>query len=160
MISMHINVRVLLHCALVDFTYRVHTLLESNRYVRCALIDFSKAFDMVDHVILARKLLPLASTGFHHPSLLTEHKPPNLAFTSRRSWPLTGQSFKVLALDQTTNTFHNVRPWPQASRYHKLSSQICWCFTFVSSRHPVHLLNSRWPMSSTGPEKIKRQLTY
>ena len=46
-------------CALVDFTYRIHTLLESNRYVRCVLIDFTKAFDMVDHVILARKLYRL-----------------------------------------------------------------------------------------------------
>jgi len=34
-------------------------LLESSRYVRCVLIDFSKAFDMVDHVILARKLFHL-----------------------------------------------------------------------------------------------------
>ena len=88
-------------CALVDFTYRVHTLLESNRYVRCVLIDFSKAFDMVDHVILARKLYRLHSSfAGSCPSLLTEHKPPNLAFTSRRRWPLTGQSFEVLALDQ------------------------------------------------------------
>jgi len=51
-------------CALVDFTYRVHTLLESNRYVRCVLIDFSKAFDMVDHVILARKLYRLQVPAF------------------------------------------------------------------------------------------------
>ena len=41
-------------CALADFTYRIHTLLESNQYVRCVLIDFSKPFDMVDHAILAR----------------------------------------------------------------------------------------------------------
>jgi len=32
-------------CAFVDFTYRIHTLLESNRYVRCVLIDSTKAFD-------------------------------------------------------------------------------------------------------------------
>ena len=46
-------------CALADLTYRVHTLLESNQYVRCVLIDFSKAFDTVDHVILSRKLFSL-----------------------------------------------------------------------------------------------------
>jgi len=46
-------------CALVDFTYRIHTLPETNQYVRCVLIDFSKAFDMVDHPIFARKLLAL-----------------------------------------------------------------------------------------------------
>jgi len=46
-------------CALADITYRIHTLLESNQYVRCVLIDFSKAFDTVDHVILARKLFHL-----------------------------------------------------------------------------------------------------
>ena len=51
-------------CALVDFTYRIHMLLESNQYVRCILIDFSKAFDMVDHAILARKLFSLQVPGF------------------------------------------------------------------------------------------------
>ena len=44
-------------CASVDFTYRIHTLLENNCYVRCTLIDYSKAFDMVDHAILVRKLV-------------------------------------------------------------------------------------------------------
>jgi len=31
-------------------------LLETNSYVRCLLIDFSKAFDVVDRGILAAKL--------------------------------------------------------------------------------------------------------
>jgi hypothetical protein len=31
-------------------------MLESNSYVRCLLIDFSKAFDVVDHAIIIRKL--------------------------------------------------------------------------------------------------------
>ena len=39
-------------------------MLESNQYVRCILIDFSKAFDMVDHAILARKLFSLQVPGF------------------------------------------------------------------------------------------------
>jgi len=42
----------------------MHTLLESNQYVRCVLIDFSKAFDTVDHVILARKLFCLETPVF------------------------------------------------------------------------------------------------
>jgi hypothetical protein len=35
-------------------------MLETNEYVRCLLIDFAKAFDTVDHVILLRKLNLLA----------------------------------------------------------------------------------------------------
>ena len=50
--------------ALADLTYRIHTLLESIQYVRCVLIDFSKAFDTVDHVILARKLFCLETPVF------------------------------------------------------------------------------------------------
>ena len=39
-------------------------MLESNQYVRCVLIDFSKAFDTVDHMILARKLFCLETPVF------------------------------------------------------------------------------------------------
>jgi len=63
-------------CALADLTYRIHTLLESNQYVRCVLIDFSKAFDTVDHVILARKLFCLETPFFIIQwimSFLTDH---------------------------------------------------------------------------------------
>jgi hypothetical protein len=35
--------------ALVYLTHHVTKMLETNRYVRCLLIDFSKAFDTVDH---------------------------------------------------------------------------------------------------------------
>ena len=31
-------------------------MLENNKYVRCLLVDFSKAFDIVDHEILLNKL--------------------------------------------------------------------------------------------------------
>jgi len=35
--------------ALVDITCKVNLLLEGNEFVRCILVDFSKAFDTVDH---------------------------------------------------------------------------------------------------------------
>ena len=31
-------------------------MLESTKYVRCLLVDFSKAFDSVDHLVLVKKL--------------------------------------------------------------------------------------------------------
>jgi len=34
-------------------------MLEQNNYVRCLLIDFTKAFDTVDHIILLSKLIQL-----------------------------------------------------------------------------------------------------
>ena len=37
----------------------ITSLLEENHYVRCLLIDFSKAFDKVDHIILVQKLKTL-----------------------------------------------------------------------------------------------------
>ena len=42
--------------ALVHFTYRASEMLTDNQYVRCLLIDFSRAFDTVDHSILMSKL--------------------------------------------------------------------------------------------------------
>ena len=35
--------------ALVDLTHNIFDMLEDNKYVRCLLIDFSKAYDSVDH---------------------------------------------------------------------------------------------------------------
>jgi hypothetical protein len=43
-------------CALVYFMHHVTRMLETNSFVRCLLIDFSKAFDIVDHVTLLEKL--------------------------------------------------------------------------------------------------------
>jgi len=34
-------------------------MLENNNYVRCVFIDYSRAFDMIDHLILIRKLTAL-----------------------------------------------------------------------------------------------------
>ena len=45
--------------ALVYLTHNVTRLLENNKYVRCLLIDFSKAFDTVNHAILLDKLAKL-----------------------------------------------------------------------------------------------------
>jgi len=42
--------------ALVYFTHQLTKMLEQNAYVRCLIIDFAKAFDTVDHVILLHKL--------------------------------------------------------------------------------------------------------
>jgi len=46
-------------CALTFFMHHVTRLLEDYSYVRCLLIDFSKAFDVVDHGILVSKLFRL-----------------------------------------------------------------------------------------------------
>ena len=48
-------------CTLADHTYRIWILLETNQYGRYVIpvIDFSKAFDTVNHSVLARKLLAL-----------------------------------------------------------------------------------------------------
>jgi len=38
--------------ALVHFMHHAKLMLENNSYVRCLLIDFSKAFDIVKHTII------------------------------------------------------------------------------------------------------------
>ena len=50
--------------ALVHFVHRVTKMLEHNAYVRCLMIDLSKAFDSVDHVVLMSKLVQLKFTYF------------------------------------------------------------------------------------------------
>ena len=40
----------------VDIMHKISMLLETSEYVCCLLIDFSKAFDSDDHVILINKL--------------------------------------------------------------------------------------------------------
>ena len=42
--------------SLVDLTNRISVMLEENKYVRCLLVDFTKAFDLVDHLTLIGKL--------------------------------------------------------------------------------------------------------
>ena len=39
-------------------------MLETNDFVRCLMIDFSKAFDTVDHVVLMSKLVQLELPSF------------------------------------------------------------------------------------------------
>ena len=39
-------------------------MLETNDLVRCLMIDFSKAFDTIDHVVLMSKLVQLELPSF------------------------------------------------------------------------------------------------
>ena len=39
-------------------------MLEQNDYVRCLMVDFTKAFDAVEHVILLSKLAQLNLPAF------------------------------------------------------------------------------------------------
>ena len=43
--------------ALIDLTHAISVMLEDNKYVRCLLIDFSTAYDTVNHAILMKKLV-------------------------------------------------------------------------------------------------------
>ena len=43
--------------ALIYLTHTISVMLEDNKYVRCLMIDFSKAFDTVNHAILMKKLV-------------------------------------------------------------------------------------------------------
>jgi hypothetical protein len=43
-------------CALACLQHHITQFLETNSYVRCIIIDFSKAFDTIDHAILLSKL--------------------------------------------------------------------------------------------------------
>ena len=45
--------------ALIYILYHITLLLETNDYVRCLPVDFSKAFDTVNHFILIEKLQKL-----------------------------------------------------------------------------------------------------
>ena len=50
--------------ALVHFMHQVTKMLEQNNYIRCLMIDFTKAFDTVNHIILLCKLIQLNITTF------------------------------------------------------------------------------------------------
>ena len=55
--------------------HHVASMLETSTYVRCLTVDFSKAFDVVDHAILFKKLskLPLPDAAINwFVSLFTE----------------------------------------------------------------------------------------
>ena len=43
-------------CALVNLFHHVSHMLETNSYVRCLTIDYSKAFDVVSHTVLLHKI--------------------------------------------------------------------------------------------------------
>ena len=42
--------------AAIFIMHHVTRMLETNAYVRCLLVDFSKAFDTISHPILIKKL--------------------------------------------------------------------------------------------------------
>jgi len=46
-------------CALTNMIHHVTTMLENCDFVRCLMIDFSRAFDVVDHPVLLAKLSQL-----------------------------------------------------------------------------------------------------
>ena len=46
--------------AIVHTLHHVTSMLEDNSYVRCILVDFSKAFDTINHQILFSKLQKLS----------------------------------------------------------------------------------------------------
>ena len=52
------------NCALIYCFNCVAKMLETNSYVRCLFVDFSKAFDMVNHAIVIRKLNSLNLSPF------------------------------------------------------------------------------------------------
>ena len=45
--------------ALIAITHHISHLLESSSYFRCILIDYSKAFDTINHAVLLQKLKQL-----------------------------------------------------------------------------------------------------
>jgi hypothetical protein len=49
--------------ALVNFFHNVQSMLETDDHVRCFLIDFSKAFDTVSHLVLLGKLVAYNSSS-------------------------------------------------------------------------------------------------
>jgi hypothetical protein len=64
-------------CALTYLMHHVASMLETSNYVRCLMVDFSKAFDVVDHAILFKKLskLPLPDVAINWlVSFFTERK--------------------------------------------------------------------------------------
>jgi hypothetical protein len=51
------------NCALIKYFDYVTCSLKQNDYIRCLLVDFSKAFDTVDHALVVRKLKGLGFPG-------------------------------------------------------------------------------------------------
>ena len=42
---------------LIDLIHTISVILEDNKYVRCLMRDFFKAFDTVNHAILMKELV-------------------------------------------------------------------------------------------------------
>jgi len=50
-------------CALVCLQHCITQMLETNSYVRCIVVDFSKAFDIINHAVLLSKISTFAIPG-------------------------------------------------------------------------------------------------
>jgi len=83
--------------------HHVAKLLETDSYVRCLMVDFSEAFDTINHVILAQKLDKLHLPDHDHNwiiNFLTDHT---------QSVVLLGKLSKKQMITQSIMT--GVRPW-------------------------------------------------
>jgi len=134
-------------CALADLTYRIHTLLESNQYVRCVLIDFSKAFDTVDHVILDRKLFYLETPVFIIQwimSFLTDcNQATKLGFHLSPTLPINRSIIQGSDIGPTLFIMfdHDLKP---LDILNFLIKYMLMTLLFYLLRTPRHRLNSRW----------------
>jgi len=91
--------------ALIAITHHISRLLESSSYVRCILIDYSKAFDTINHPILFQKLWQL-------------NIPPNILlwiinFLSGRTQAVSsfGQTFGWLPVTQSIIQGSGIGPY-------------------------------------------------
>ena len=96
---------------------------------QCALIDFSKAFDTVDHVILARKLFCLETPVFIiqwiMSFLIDRNQATKLGFHLSSTLPINRSIIKTMFWYRT-NSLYNVCSWPQATWYFELPHKIRW----------------------------------
>jgi len=102
--------------ALVDITHHITLLLETNTYVRCILIDYSKAFDTINHEILFDKLRMLTI-----PQLIIQ-------------WIMNFLTGRTQAL-VTEGTNSNIIPISRSSGLRARTNVICCVLATVNAAH-------------------------